>query len=166
LGRAADFFQVFENQVIVQVAELAVVSFIALETAEWAALAVQSVCWHDIAFAASRASVDHLVLRAAGGDVGVDQFSIWSGVFAFVLGVSLFAFQWAAFANEVLCVQSCGAIILSLNLRAVRRDSGVIRGVESCDGETEESLIFTRALRANHGANLAVGVHILVFFEI
>jgi len=104
-------------------------------------------------------------LRAASGDVGVDQFSVWGGIFAFVLGVSLFAFQWAAFANEVFCVQSCGAIILSLNLRAVRRDSGVIRGVESCDGETEESLIVTCALSANNGADLAVSVHILVRFQ-
>ena len=105
-------------------------------------------------------------MRAASGDVGVDQFTVWGGVFAFVLGVLLFAFQWAAFANEVFCVQSCGAIILSLNLRAVRRDSGVIRGIESCDRETEESLIVTCALRANLGADLAVSVHILVRFQI
>jgi hypothetical protein len=137
LGRAADFFQVFENQVIVQVAELAVVSFIALETAEWAALAVKSVSRHDVAFAASRASLGHLVLRAAGGDVRVDQFSIWGGVFASVFSVSLFAFQGAAFANKVLCVQICWAIRLSQNLRASGRDSGEIRGVESCDGDTE-----------------------------
>jgi hypothetical protein len=51
-------------------------------------------------------------------------------------------------------------------LRAVGRDSGEIRGFESCDGETEESLIVTCALLANLGADLAMSVHILVLFEI
>ena len=104
-------------------------------------------------------------MRAASGDVGVDQFSVWSGVFASVFGVLLFAFQGAAFANEVLCVQSCGAILLSKLLRALGRDSGEIRGVESCDGDTEESLIVTFALPANKWAYLALLVHILERFE-
>jgi hypothetical protein len=105
-------------------------------------------------------------LRAASGNIAVDQFSVWGGVFASVFSVSLFAFQGAAFANEVLCVQSCGAIRLSQNLRASRRDSGEIRGVESCDGDTVEIDIDTCALRANKGADLAFLVHILEPFEV
>ena len=104
-------------------------------------------------------------MRAASGDVAVDQFSVWGSVFSLVLGVLLFTFQGAAFANKVLCVQSCGAILLSQNLRALGRDSGEIRGFESCDGDTEESLIVTCALLSSKGADLAVRVHILVLFE-
>jgi hypothetical protein len=101
-------------------------------------------------------------LRAASGDVAVDQFSVRGSVFSLVLGVLLFTFQGAAFANKVLCVQSCGAILLSQNLRALGRDSGEIRGFESCDGDTEESLIVTFALLASKWADLAVRVHILL----
>ena len=104
-------------------------------------------------------------MRAASGDVAVDQFSVWGSVFSLVLGVLLFTFQGAAFANKVLCVQSCGAILLSQNLRALGRDSGEIRGFESCDGDTEESLIVTFALLASKWADLAVRVHILEHFE-
>jgi hypothetical protein len=101
-------------------------------------------------------------LRAASGDIAVDQFSVWGRVFASVFSVSLFAFQGAAFANKVLCVQICWAIRLSQNLRASGRDSGEIRGLESYDGDTEESLIVTCALLASCGTDLAVQVHILV----
>ena len=104
-------------------------------------------------------------MRAASGDVAVDQFSVRGSVFSLVLGVLLFTFQGAAFANKVLCVQSCGAILLSQNLRALGRDSGEIRGFESCDGDTEESLIVTCALKSSKGADLAVRVHILELFE-
>lgn len=101
-------------------------------------------------------------MRAASGDIAVDQFSVWGRVFASVFSVSLFAFQGAAFANKVLCVQICWAIRLSQNLRASGRDSGEIRGLESYDGDTEESLIVTCALLASCGTDLAVQVHILV----